>query len=74
MSSSVKMSSKHQIVVPKIARETLNLSPGDRLMVSVRPDGVVELEKQAPDLVDRLEGALSGAGGTTGIWPELLDD
>jgi len=74
MAVSVKMSSKHQIVVPKIARETLNLSPGDRLLVSVRPDGVVELEKQAPDLVDRLEGALSETGGTTGIWPELLDD
>ena len=74
MSVSVKMSSKNQIVVPKIARETLNLSPGDRLLVSVRPDGVVELEKQASDLVDRLEGALSGDSGVIGIWPELLDD
>jgi len=74
MSVSVKMSSKHQIVVPKIARDSLDLLPGDRLLVSVRPDGVVELEKQAPDLVDRLEGALSGEHGTVGIWPELLND
>ena len=74
MSASVKMSSKHQIVVPKIARETLNLSPGDRLLVSVRPDGVIELEKQPVDLVDRLEGAMSGRQEIRRIWPELLDD
>ena len=73
MAVSVKMSSKNQIVVPKLAREALALSPGDRLLVTVRADGVVELEKQAPDLADRLEGALHGLA-EAGMWPELLDD
>jgi AbrB family looped-hinge helix DNA binding protein len=71
---SVKLSSKHQIVVPKLARDALGLTPGDRLLVSVRPDGVVELEKQSPDLVDRLEGALSEVRPEGGLWTELLED
>jgi AbrB family looped-hinge helix DNA binding protein len=71
---SVKLSSKHQIVVPKMARDALGLAPGDRLLVSLRADGVVELEKQSPDLVDRLEGALSEIRPDGGLWNELLDD
>ena len=35
MPASVKMSSKHQIVVPREAREALGLKPGDRLLVTV---------------------------------------
>ncbi len=89
MAVSVKMSSKNQIVVPREAREALGLVPGDRLLVSVRPDRVVELEKQPRDLADRLEGALRGlaesaegaravsgsaeAAGAGALWPELLD-
>ena len=70
MAVSVKMSSKNQIVVPKAAREALRLVPGDRLVVSVRDDGVVELEKQGRDPATELEGALSGMGDG-GFWPEL---
>lgn len=69
MAVSVKMSSKNQIVVPKIARDALALSPGDRLVVTVRGP-VIEMEKQPEDLEDRLEGALSSDGGH-GLWEEL---
>lgn len=72
MAVSVKMSSKHQIVVPKEAREALGLEPGDRLLVSVRPDGVLEMEREPRDLAARLEGALEGAGAE-GWWEELSD-
>lgn len=73
MATSVKMSSKHQIVVPKEAREALGLVPGDRLLVSVRGDGVLEMEREPRDLAARLEGALAEAAGE-GWWEELADD
>ncbi len=69
MTVSVKMSSKNQIVVPKIARDALALSPGDRLVVTVR-GRVIEMEKQPEDLEDRLEGALLSDQGH-GLWEEL---
>ena len=56
MAVSVKMSRKHQIVIPKIARDALRLMPGDRLTVTMRGD-VIEMEKQPPDLEDRLDRA-----------------
>lgn len=71
MAVSVKMSSKHQIVVPKVAREALGLVAGDRLIVSVRDDGVVEMEKQVENLAERLEGAFHGLGRPDGLWEEL---
>ena len=49
MPSTVKLSSKHQIVVPREAREALGLRPGDRLLVSVRDDGVVEMRRRPAD-------------------------
>lgn len=70
MAVSVKMSSKNQIVVPKAAREALELVPGDRLVVSVRENGVVELEKQGRDPAAELEGSLSGLADAP-PWPEL---
>jgi AbrB family looped-hinge helix DNA binding protein len=69
MSLSVKMSSKHQIVVPRAARDALALKAGDRLLVTVRDDSVVELEREPADLVAELEGLFAPLGKN--VWPEL---
>ena len=67
---SVKMSGKNQIVVPKAAREALDLVPGDRLAVSV--DGeTVRMEKLPPDDEDRLRGLLRDVVDGENFWPEL---
>ena len=70
MSSSAKMSSKHQIVVPREAREALGLRPGDRLLVTVAGD-VIEMRAEPNDVVTALEGLLSDSTGAEGeLWPE----
>ena len=69
---SVKMSSKNQIVIPKLAREALGLAPGDRLAVTVEGD-TVRMEKLPPDLEDRLRGALRDLAPSGPRWPELGD-
>ena len=70
MSSSVKMSSKHQIGVPREAREALGLRPGDRLQVTVAGD-VIEMRVEPHDVVTALEGLLSGSTDAEGeLWPE----
>jgi len=70
MSSSVKMSSKHQIVVPREAREAMGLRPGDRLLVTVAGD-VIEMRAEPHDVVTALEGLLSDSTGAEGeLWPE----
>lgn len=75
MAVSVKMSSKNQIVVPKKAREALGLRPGDRLLVSVRDDGVLEMEREPRDLAAELEGLLAPDEGDRpagrDLWEEL---
>jgi AbrB family looped-hinge helix DNA binding protein len=38
---SVKVSTKHQIVVPSEARRSLGIRAGDRLSVEVTPDAIV---------------------------------
>ena len=38
---SVKVSTKHQIVVPSQARKALGIEAGDRLSVEVTPDALV---------------------------------
>lgn len=70
MAVSVKMSSKNQIVVPKPARDALHLEPGDRLIVTVRGE-VIEMEKQPPDIEDRLAGYLGDLSSGEDLWPEL---
>ncbi|WP_420442542.1 AbrB/MazE/SpoVT family DNA-binding domain-containing protein [Candidatus Palauibacter sp.] len=64
------MSSKNQIVVPKAAREALDLAPGDRLAVSVDGD-TVRMEKLPPDREDRLRGMLRDVVDAEDLWPEL---
>ena len=70
MSTTVKMSSKHQIVVPREARDALDLQAGDRLLVRVRPDRVIEMERAARDAAGELEG-LMGTLAAGALWPEL---
>ena len=40
-----KLSSKNQIVIPREAREALQIKPGDKLLVVVRTDRVLVLRK-----------------------------
>ncbi len=73
MPSTVKMSSKNQIVVPREAREALGLRPGDRLLVTVRDDGVAELRRRVEDPAAALEGLLRAPEGEAPdfeLWPE----
>lgn len=71
MTVSVKMSSKNQIVVPKEAREALGLRPGERLVVRVRGDGVIEMEREPRDHAEALDGLFSDLGPE--LWQELGD-
>lgn len=45
MKSTVRLSSKYQIVIPQEAREALSLKAGDELLVLSKPDRVVILPK-----------------------------
>ena len=70
MASTVKMSSKHQIVIPREAREALGITPGQRLTVSVR-DEVVEIRIAPEDIPGQLEGLFAAGPERDGLWPEL---
>lgn len=52
---SVKVSSRYQISVPRIARERLSIDSGDRLLVDVQ-DGVLILIPEPQDYTTRLAG------------------
>ena len=39
------LSAKNQIVIPREAREALGLKPGDKLLIVVRGDRVIVIEK-----------------------------
>ena len=52
---SVKVSSRYQISVPRIARERLNIQSGDRLLVDVQ-DGLLILLPQPQDYASHLSG------------------
>jgi AbrB family looped-hinge helix DNA binding protein len=70
MASSVKMSSKHQIVVPREAREALGLRPGDRLLVTVVGD-TIEMRAAPSDVIAELEGLIEVPPGSDDeLWPE----
>jgi len=73
MTTSVKMSSKNQIVVPREARDALDLQPGQRLLVNVRADGVIEMRKAAEDPAARLEGIFPRNEGEE-LWPEARSE
>jgi AbrB family looped-hinge helix DNA binding protein len=52
---SVKVSSRYQIVVPRVARERLNIQSGDRLLVDVQ-DGLLILLPQPQDYAAHMAG------------------
>jgi AbrB family looped-hinge helix DNA binding protein len=56
-----KLTSKGQITVPKVVRETLALHPGDRVRFVIRDDGTVTVEAESVDLKS-LRGALKSGG------------
>ena len=45
MNSTVRLSSKYQIVIPRAAREALSLEAGDELLVLCKSDRVVIVPK-----------------------------
>jgi AbrB family looped-hinge helix DNA binding protein len=68
------MSSKHQIVVPREAREALGLRAGDRLLVTVAGD-VIEMRVKPSDVVTELEGLLSSSSSAEGeLWLEVRSE
>ncbi len=58
---SVKVGTKHQIVVPSEARAALGIEPGDRLDVVVQ-DGLIVLRPRPRRPSDRLRGLGAGKG------------
>jgi AbrB family looped-hinge helix DNA binding protein len=67
MTTSVKVSSRFQISVPRAARERLNIQKGDRLLVDVQ-DGMLILLPQPDDYTTYL------AGLHREIWTDLDTD
>ena len=55
MTTTVTMSSKNQIVIPREARERLHMSPGHQLLVLVKEDRIVLIPRPA-DFVSRTAG------------------
>lgn len=56
-----KLTSKGQITVPKVVRETLALHPGDRMLFVFHEDGTVTVEAESVDLKS-LRGMLKSGG------------
>ena len=55
VTTKVTLSSKNQIVVPKEAREKLNIGPGQELLVLVKENRIV-LVPRPQDFADRMAG------------------
>lgn len=53
--TTVKLSSKNQVVVPKEAREAMAVGPGDELLFIPKGDTVIVMAKR-PDVVASLAG------------------
>jgi AbrB family looped-hinge helix DNA binding protein len=60
--SEATLSAKHQIVIPREAREALGLKAGDKLLVVVHDNKVIVLEKPKS-----YRAAISGLG--RGVYP-----
>ena len=60
--TTVKLSSKNQVVIPKETRDHLGVGPGDELLVVPKGDRVILLAKPT-DVVDALAGSAPGIYG-----------
>ena len=69
MQSTVTMSSKNQIVVPREAREKLNLHPGSQFLVLCKEDRIV-LVPRPDDFVKRMAGLHGDAWAGSGDYLE----
>ncbi len=70
---SVKISTKHQIVVPSAVRRELHLVPGDRLTVELRGDEIV-LRPRPERASARLRGLGKGLYGDPVEYVRRLRD
>lgn len=55
MTTTVKVSSRNQIVIPSEARRALGIEPGDHLIVSVR-DGLLVMIPKPDNILAHLRG------------------
>ena len=67
MATKVTLSSKNQIVVPKEAREKLNIGPGQEMLVLVKENRIV-LIPRPKDFAGRMEGLHKD------VWTEVDTD
>jgi len=67
MTTKVTLSSKNQIVVPKEAREKLNIGPGQVMLVLVRENRIILIPRPR-DFVSRM------AGLHKDVWAEVDTD
>jgi len=70
MQIAVTMSSKNQIVVPREAREKLNLRPGSRFLVLCKEDRLV-LIPRPDDFVKQMAGLHKDAWGGAADYLEV---
>ncbi|MES2176656.1 MAG: type II toxin-antitoxin system PrlF family antitoxin [Gemmatimonadota bacterium] len=69
--SGSKITSKGQITVPKVVRETLQLQAGDRMSFVIHDDGTVTVEAETVDLPS-LRGIVKAGGRHVSI--EQMND
>ena len=63
-STATKLTSKGQVTIPKRIRESMNLSPGSKIVFAVNGDGEIVLRKSKPPTrrpIDRFDRALGAA-------------
>jgi AbrB family looped-hinge helix DNA binding protein len=53
--TTVKVSSRHQIVIPSLARKNLHIQAGDRLLIDIQ-DGILVLVPEPESYTDALSG------------------
>jgi AbrB family looped-hinge helix DNA binding protein len=59
MRAATRLTSKGQVVIPKVVRDRVRWRPGTRLDVEALPDGAVRLAAVNEDPIERLFGCLT---------------